>query len=217
MRIPLFPLHTVLFPGQVLPLHIFEARYRQMIAECLQQSGPFGVVLIKKGTEAGQAAEPMMVGTTARITHVQTLDDGRLNILTVGDTRFRVLQLHMERPYLEATTSLWQWPDQDSADLHPLAQDVLERLRRYLTERGQETNQEAFADVRDNPVLVATAAAAVPDLSLADRQRLLEMPTLRDLLRRETDLLEQERQVLRALRASDAPPASGDDVPYSKN
>jgi uncharacterized protein len=216
MRIPLFPLHTVLFPGQVLPLHIFEPRYRQMIGECLQHSAPFGVVLIKKGTEAGQAAEPVMVGTTARITHVQTLDDGRMNILTVGDTRFRVLQLHTERAYLEATTSLWQWPDEDAADLQPLAHDVLERLRRYLAERGQEANQEAFADVRDNPVLVATAAAAVPDLSLADRQHLLEMPTLKDLLRRETDLLEQERQVLRVLRASEAP-ASDDETPFSKN
>ena len=216
MRIPLFPLHTVLFPGQVLPLHIFEPRYRQMIGECLQQSVPFGVVLIKKGTEAGQAAEPVMVGTTARITHVQSLDDGRMNILTVGDTRFRVLQLHTERPYLEATTSLWQWPDEDSAELQPLAHDVLERLRRYLRERGQEANQEAFADVRDNPVLVATAAAAVPDLSLADRQQLLEMPTLKDLLRRETDLLEQERLVLRVLRASEAP-APDDETPFSKN
>jgi Lon protease-like protein len=216
MRIPLFPLHTVLFPGQVLPLHIFEPRYRQMIGECLHQNVPFGVVLIKKGTEAGHTAESVTVGTTARITHVQTLDDGRMNILTVGDTRFRVLQLHTERPYMEATTSLWQWPDEDSAELHPLARNVLDRLRRYLIERGQEANPEAFADVRDNPVLVATAAAAVPDLSLADRQRLLEMPTLKDLLRRETDLLEQERQVLRVLRASEAPPAD-DDAPFSKN
>ena len=67
IELPLFPLNTVLFPGQVLPLHIFEERYRLMIRRCLAEDAPFGVALIQTGAEVGAAAEPHTVGTVARI------------------------------------------------------------------------------------------------------------------------------------------------------
>ncbi len=93
ISIPLFPLNTVLFPGQVLPLHIFEERYRRMIGQCIEKSWPFGVTLIQEGEEVGGLAKPFKVGTTARVTQVERLDDGRLNIISVGEMRFRIASL----------------------------------------------------------------------------------------------------------------------------
>ena len=101
VELPLFPLHTVLFPGMPLPLHIFESRYKQMIDYCLKENSTFGVSLIHRGSEAfGPLAEPHKIGCTARIIEVQPLDDGRLNIVTVGERRFRIHSLNFDMPYL---------------------------------------------------------------------------------------------------------------------
>src|SRR2546421_4823703 len=99
--LPLFPLGEVLFPGMMLPLHIFEPRYRLMIRRCVSEKIPFGVVLITRGQEVGPGAEFFNVGTTARITRVQRADDGRLYIASVGESRFRVLQTNNDQPYLQ--------------------------------------------------------------------------------------------------------------------
>ena len=73
LRLPLFPLNTVLFPKMPITLHIFEERYKQMIQHCLSEQIPFGVVLIKQGVEVNGSAEPYLVGCTARITHTHHL------------------------------------------------------------------------------------------------------------------------------------------------
>ena len=88
---PLFPLNDmVLFPGMKLPPQIFEERCEEMIVRCSEAGSPFGVLLIKEGQEVGEPAEPCTIGTTARISQVQRLEDGRMNILTEGERRFRV-------------------------------------------------------------------------------------------------------------------------------
>jgi Lon protease-like protein len=101
LELPLFPLQTVLFPGSPLFLHIFEDRYKWMVRLCQETSQPFGVVLIRRGVEAlGPLAEPHAIGCTARIVDVQPLSEGRLNIKTVGEERFRILSLRSETsPY----------------------------------------------------------------------------------------------------------------------
>ena len=90
----LFPLNSVLFPGMRMPLHIYEERYRVMIRECVEEDAPFGVALIKSGPEVGSGAIPHDVGTTARILQVEYLDDGRMNIFTIGEQRFRTLAIN---------------------------------------------------------------------------------------------------------------------------
>jgi Lon protease-like protein len=105
LELPLFPLNTVLFPGMALPLNIFEPRYRQMIGECLERDSEFGVVLIREGREVGAPATPFMVGTTARITEHQRLEDGRMAIATVGGRRFRIERLLPPAPYLRGEVS----------------------------------------------------------------------------------------------------------------
>src|SRR6266516_6539957 len=100
-EIPLFPLNTVLFPGMPLPLHIFEPRYREMIGLCSTEDRPFGVVLIREGVEVGEPAVPFEVGTMARIIGVDRMPDGRMNIITVGTRRFRLLGYTTEKkPYI---------------------------------------------------------------------------------------------------------------------
>jgi len=91
LNIPLFPLHTVLFPGGVLPLRIFEARYLDMVSDCLRQDSGFGVCLIREGREVGAAADTWEVGTLARITWFDRRDDGLLGINVSGEQRFRIL------------------------------------------------------------------------------------------------------------------------------
>jgi Lon protease-like protein len=216
IRLPLFPLHTVLFPGQVLPLHIFEPRYRRMISECLRDGAPFGVVLIREGAEVGAAAKPASVGTTARIAQVDTLADGRMNIVTVGEARFVVHAVHAERPYLEATATIERWPDEASPALTPLAGRVLSLLQSYLLELGDGDNSTALSQLPKSALLVATAAAAVPSIPLQERQYLLEMHTLEDVLKREAALLQQEHTLLRALGAMDTP-ARDPKTPFNVN
>ncbi|MBK7219538.1 MAG: LON peptidase substrate-binding domain-containing protein [Candidatus Promineofilum sp.] len=84
-----------------LPLHIFEERYKAMIADCIRDGRPFGVVLIAEGAaEGGPPATPHAIGCTAEVVQVQPLDEGRMLIVTVGRERFRIVRLHHDRPYL---------------------------------------------------------------------------------------------------------------------
>ncbi len=95
MKVPLFPLGTVLYPGGPLPLRIFESRYLDMISKCLKNASPFGVLLIKTGTEAGPATT-YDIGTLARITDWYQGSDGLLGITAVGEQRFRLLSSSRE-------------------------------------------------------------------------------------------------------------------------
>src|SRR5688572_32938140 len=99
-QLPLFPLHTVLFPGMVLPLHIFEYRYRRMVYHCVTENKPFGVVLIREGSDVGAVPTFHDIGTTAHITRVDPLTDGRMNIATVGQQRFTIHDIEHNEPYL---------------------------------------------------------------------------------------------------------------------
>jgi Lon protease-like protein len=110
---PIFPLELVLLPGVPLPLHIFEPRYKEMIAECLEQKKPFGVV---RASSDGVAD----IGCTAEIMSVtKKYDDGRMDILTRGVERFEVIQVDQERSFLRAEISLVQDEDEDEDEDEP--------------------------------------------------------------------------------------------------
>src|SRR5512142_739713 len=134
IELPLFPLNTVLFPGQVLPLHIFEQRYQQMIRRCLAEDLPFGVVLIRKGHEVSDDdAEPYTVGTVARIVESRHLPDGTMNIVTVGTERFRIRRLMHDQPYLRGEVANFPLPEAErSPDLTALADRVRTQVLRYI-------------------------------------------------------------------------------------
>src|SRR3954468_8837407 len=106
--LPLFPLNTVLFPRMPLPLYIFEPRYQEMMTRCIRDRIGFGVLLITDGGEVGDNAETVTVGTVARIVTVDEMDDGRMNMLTMGVVRFRLLKTYDHHPYKSGDIEAWE-------------------------------------------------------------------------------------------------------------
>src|SRR5687767_3800372 len=102
----LFPLHTVLFPGDTLPLHIFEERYKLMIGRCISLREPFGVVLIREGNEVGGGAQPFEIGTTASIKNALRFNNGQMFIAAEGKNRFRIREVLQSEPYSIALVDL---------------------------------------------------------------------------------------------------------------
>jgi Lon protease-like protein len=135
MELPLFPLRSVLCPGIALPLHIFEDRYRLMIERCLERSEPFGVVLIHSGHEVGSPpSEIAEIGTTAAIRQADRHPDGRLDIVTVGERRFRIDALDRGgAPWLVGDVSLLDEPvGADEGRAERAARRIGNRFLRYL-------------------------------------------------------------------------------------
>ena len=134
IEIPLFPLRSVLCPGVALPLHIFEERYRLMVDRCIERGEPFGVVLLRNGSEVGPArGQVAAVGTTAAIRRAGTYPDGRLEILTVGQQRFRLEGVdNVSEPYLVGRVSLLDEPTGSEALVADRAQQVGRRFIEYL-------------------------------------------------------------------------------------
>src|SRR5262249_38914053 len=116
MEIPLFPLpNLVLFPHIVVPLHIFEERYKSMINGCIDASEAFGVVLLRAGSDEENEGTIHRVGVTARIVEVERLDEGRMNILCEGENRFRIHRFTQQKPFWKASVDFFEDREQDSA------------------------------------------------------------------------------------------------------
>ncbi len=209
-RLPLFPLGTVLFPGLVLPLHVFEERYRALVRD-RRTDGTFGVIAIKRGSEVsnGQAPELHEVGCVADIRQLTEHSDGRYDLVTVGRRRFAVTKLHTDvAPYLIADI---EWIDGDDAMAEPVDADteqlvpgLLERFQRYL-ELIRTDGRVAGEQLPDDPAVLSYLIAATALLSLDDRQKLLACPTTRDRLLAERRILARETTLLNHVRAVPAP------------
>src|SRR5277367_892168 len=136
--LPLFPLDLVLLPGNPLPLHIFEPRYKEMIGECLEQNRPFGVVRTKEGSIAE-------IGCTAEIlTVTKKYDDGRMDIVTQGRERFEIMHVNQERAFLQAEVVFLQ--DEAGAGT---SEEVAQALRLHgeiMTIAGAEPGNVADVD-----------------------------------------------------------------------
>jgi len=202
MRIPLFPLNTVLFPGMALPLHIFEPRYQRMINTCLEASQPFGVVLIRSGPEVGGPAEIHPIGTLARITSVERLPGGRMNIETAGQERFRVLDSRVDADGVSAEVESFPLTRSSGDDDERLAGALGPWLTRYLEllSRAAKTPFDQ-PQLPGQPVALAYLAAIVVQVPLPDKQALLSAPTAADMLRQERALFRREIGFLRAMLA----------------
>ncbi len=190
MELPLFPLNSILFPGTTLPLHIFEDRYKLMIGRCLESNSPFGVLLIRSGNEIGEVAEPFEVGTTARIARVQHLGEGRMNLVCLGEQRFRLLRRVSETPYLVGEVELLQATDAEDEDVSDLADTVAplfgEYYRLYLAVSNQWTRQIAMPEA---PSELADFVASRLAVSMSTKQQLLEELSVRRRLEMETETL----------------------------
>jgi Lon protease-like protein len=192
--VALFPLNVVLFPGGLLPLRIFEPRYLRMVADCLREQRPFGVVAIVDGPEAGGVARTAQSGTLARIIDFEQGDDGLLNLLCEGERRFRVESIEVEHDQLLRAAIVCEpdaIPSTLPADLEwtaRLLDEVLERLG------------EPFARLRTGSPSadhVAHRLIELLPLPLAEKQALFELDDAQQCLRRVAGLIRKE---------GDAPP-----------
>lgn len=207
--VPLFPLGTVLLPGASLPLHIFEPRYRQLTIDLVTGAVPgrsFGVIAVKQGVEP--AEETHTIGCTAMLREARRLPDGRFDIVTRGEKRFRLLDIdNTSAPYLVGSV---EWvPDDDPAEeesmLAPmLASSAREAHRQYCWvawQHGEWDEPKEDVDV----ATLAHLLAADCLLTLEDRQALLEECDPVGRLRMVRQLLVRETAFLRTLRAVPVP------------
>jgi Lon protease-like protein len=218
--LPLFPLGTVLYPGLVLPLHIFEDRYRQLVGELMASPEPrsFGVIAIREGRETGVAGVSALheIGCTATLRQVEEYDDGRFDLITVGTDRFRLLRLDESRPYLQGEVDLLADDTGDEAGAALAARAVRAAFAGYLdalTERGAA--RISVPDLPDEPVLLSYLVAASMVVDLPDKQALLAEPDAARRLTAERALLTRETTMLRRLTSAPAPDLRYS--PYSPN
>jgi Lon protease-like protein len=174
---PMFPLGTVLFPYGVLPLHVFEPRYRALVDACLAApDGPeFGVVLIERGSEVGGGDRRVDVGTVARIVEASRFDDGRYALATVGTRRLRVVEWLPDDPYPQAMVETIDEPAMDAADAVDARAAVEQRLRRVLglaSELAAAVRPDVELDA--DPARAGFEACALAPLGPFDAQQLLE-------------------------------------------
>jgi uncharacterized protein len=220
--LPLFPLGTVLYPGMLLPLHIFEERYRQLVRDLLAQPEPrrFGVIAIRKGRETGVDGVRSLheVGCTATLRRVEEQDDGRFNLVTVGTQRFRLLELELDRtrPYLQGQVELLPDDVADPAAAEPAVRAVQAAFRGYLDALNESGGAMVrVSDLPDEPGLLSFVVAAAMVIDLPERQALLaESDTLRRL-RVQRALLSRETAMLRSTTSRPAPDLRY--TPYNPN
>lgn len=219
-RLPVFPLGTVLFPGLVLPLHIFEERYRALVRHLVGlpegTAREFGVVAIQSGWEVAAAGPPGRsapggevtlheVGCTAELRQVTELADGGFDIVTVGRRRFRVAEVDdAAAPYLTAEVEWLPEPSgaDEVADL--LAARVISVFRQYLG-LVRPDPQEISEQLPEDPTVLSHLVAATAALTVDDRQRLLAIDDTAGRLRAELRLLNRETTLLRQVRAVPVP------------
>jgi hypothetical protein len=218
--LPLFPLGTVLFPGLLLPLHIFEERYRQLVRDL--QDGPeprrFGVIAIRQGRETGVDGIQALyeIGCTTTLRQVKQIEDGRYDIVTVGTDRFRLAGLDDSKPYLQGQVDVLPEEIGDPAGAAQAARMVRDAFRTYLStlaERG--VTQTSTPELPDDPVTLSYLVGASMIIDLSDRQTLLAEPDALHRLVAERTLLSRELTMLRTLTATPAPDLR--NSPYSSN
>ena len=215
--LPLFPLRTVLLPGAPLPLHIFEPRYRQLTVDLMTGTVPekrFGVVALgpSASVEITSLDQLHPIGCAAVLRQASRLPDGRFDIVTIGERRFRLLSIDsVAAPYLMGTV---EWvpdtpaviPGQRSMTLGSLVLAARAAYRRYCQaawKQGDWTEPSEDVDVAALAHLLATDCL----LPLEDRQRILEETRPLHRLRLVTQLISREAGILATLHAIPAPPA----------
>ena len=196
MRLPLFPLNVVLFPGGYLPLHIFEERYRLMMRHCLDGDRRFGVVLISSGSEVGDPAAPESVGTVAVIDEVRTLDDGRMLIGVEGEQRFRIVEIVEQLPYVIAEVLPLEddgSPVVDESLIAQVRQAAKQHIQIFMALRGEWIEQPVLPT---DPVQLWHSVGSQLQGEVIGKQGVLEADDVSNALRLALRLLNEESEEL---------------------
>jgi Lon protease-like protein len=219
IKLPLFPLNTVLFPGVPLTLHIFEERYKMMIGQCVNSSEPFGVVALQSGFEiegfGRHQAEPYSIGCLAQITQVQPLMEGRMNIVAVGQQRFKVIEFQRDLPYLVGLIEYFPLRSEVQTDLERAGQQLRRWIERYLKSLGQTENlQLDLQQLPKDTLELAYLGASILRVSTSEKQALLAADSELKLLHSLNTYYRKEVTLLEVLLESDK---AKEDGPFSLN
>lgn len=212
-EVPLFPLNVVLFPGMALPLHIFEPCYREMVADCLADQAPFGVVLALQESEVAHDV-PAKVGTLARIADYEKLPDGRYNLLALGTRRFEILEERHERAYLTGRVR----PVLDESDVvdDPVVEGLVREARAALKDYLRVVlalvgSEQREIEIPENPADLSFVIGMCLTCEDCDKQVLLEMRSVPERLRAGTRKLRAEAARLERQAESTAHRPQGQD------
>ena len=211
VRLPLFPLGLVLVPGLVLPLHVFEQRYRVLVQDLLALPEPerrFGVVAIRSGREVGADGVLALheVGCTAQLRAVEPHDDGRYDVVATGGERFRLVDLEHDQPYLTGVVELLGDEVGPTDEATVLADAVGPAYADHLRALAAASGETAEApQLPDDVRTLSYLVAATLRVDLEDRQALLAEPDAAARLRAELALLRREARLMRSLSAVPAP------------
>jgi Lon protease-like protein len=191
-----------------LNLHIFEERYQIMINRCIDERLPFGVVLIQQGAEAlGPLAEPNLVGCTARILHVERLEQGRMNIACLGHERFKIISIDKSSyAYLVGQVELQPISVLSSQESERLGAQIRLQLEKFIDilsrVRGEEFQRQ---ELPQNPVLLAYMAATLLQIPAREKQALLEAESIEQFYRRLLVIFSREILLLETIASKSGP------------
>jgi len=237
MRLPLFPLHTVLFPHLPLPLQVFEERYRAMTADLVAVDSPYAgrfvVSMITDGAEVGGEATTREIGTICELRSAERHADGRWSILAVGVARARLGAIDDSGPYaIVDTIELEEAAGAEAPALVPAVQQALDAylatVKRFVARTasvGEHANESAQVSASldevlkpihlpEDPVAASYAVGGVLQVELLRKQRLLELPDAASRLSVELDLLRRET---RLLADGELPTVPASDLGYHPN
>jgi len=187
-----------------LPLHIFEERYKEMVADCLPGDRPFVVALIDSGPEVGGMARPCTVGTAAVIRDLGRLPAGQFNLTAVGQERMRILDVKMSRPYLVGLVEPARPAGKNSPEAYAAAARTWPWLVRYVAALSQVVQTTIpLPPSAPDPITVAYLVPVFLNIPTHERQELLETDDVEKLLDRERYLLRREVALLRAMHGKD--------------
>jgi Lon protease-like protein len=205
--LPLFPLNTVLVPGLVLPLHIFEPRYRALVERLLsepdEEAREFGIVAVRDGLDVHRDGMAALypVGTATILRQADRLEDGRYDIVTTGSRRFRVLGIDASAPLILGEVEFLE--DQSDPGDALLAMSVTSRFRAYRVALSGQVTADVDDDegLPDDPTVLGYLVTAAMVLPAAERQQLLAASTTADRLRLARAMLGRETALISALSA----------------
>ena len=204
-EISLFPLNVVLFPGMMLPLHIFEERYKAMIKECMgTDAQTFGVILAKsKQAQAPNVAELYAsdlyhIGTTARITAVEHLKDGKMNLITVGQERFIVKDVKPSQDdFLVGYVDPLPLPDDVNFDNDEQVEKLRLMVKEYINHLASLSGEDlSSTTLPTDPKALAYLAGTAMQSSLPDKQQVLAAKSLNALISTTVTILDKENKIL---------------------
>lgn len=204
IELPLFPLNVVLFPGMVLPLHIFEPRYRLMIGECRQEHKPFGVVLARPESEF-MREETYTVGTTAEIRELDELEDGRIILMAIGMQRFRILSQHRKKPYLSGLVEPYEDVSEPTHILASSAKQAQALFKMYLSMLLEAAGKETMeVNLPTLPEELSYFIAYLLGAEDEQKQQLLELTSTLQRLQEEIAFLRREVPFMRQMLIGDS-------------